>query len=616
MTDATGEANSHEPDGSPRESGASAAPGEAAPAPKRSPMRRYLARFGTRRTMLSDARAGLVLGIESIPDGLASGVLAGVNPVFGLYGYLFGTLGGALATGSVYMSVQATGAMSVMIADVPGIDAAGERQGTIIATLAMLTGLVMLGLGLARLGSLVRFIPTAVLVGFINAVAINIVLGQLANLTGYQGEGANRILRTIDTLLHVTSIHWPSLVIGAVTIGLILLLERTFLGPLSLVAAVALASLLPLVPWFGEVALVGDLTDVPNALPMPALPDPSLTLELLVPALSLALVGLVQGAAISGSIANPDGEYPDASADFRGQGVANLASGLFQGMPVGGSMSATAIVRAAGARSALGNLSAAIVMIIGILLLGGLITQVAMPALAGLLILIGVRTFKPRDLVMVWRTGPIQASVLAVTFVLTLIVPLQYAVLVGVGLAVVLHVARQSNRVVIRRWVYDDASPHPVETDPPSTLTPGEIVVLVPYGSLFFAAAPIFAEQLPAIPERCERAVVVLRMRGTDELGSTFIRVVTDYSERLRRAGGALILVGLGDRVMTQLDATRATVVIGRDRVFAATPRIGDSLDAGLAAAREFAGPATPGSASDPASPFDDAGPEASDRDR
>ncbi|GAA1780146.1 SulP family inorganic anion transporter [Agromyces lapidis] len=588
MSDATGATGSDDP---AFESARAGGPAAAAPPTRPAapgPLRRYLARFGTRRTLLADARAGLVLGVESIPDGLASGLLAGVNPVYGLYGYLFGTLGGALATGSVFMSVQATGAMSVMISDVPAV-VASPNQGVAIATLAMLTGVIMLGLGLARLGSLVRFIPTAVLIGFVNAVAVNIILGQLANLTGYAGEGANRITRTLDTFAHLTSLHWPSLVLGAVTVGLILLLERTFLGPLSLVVAVAAASALPLIPWFAEVAVVGDLTEVPNALPLPAVPDPTLIFELLVPALSLALVGLVQGAAISGAVPNPDGRYPDASADFRGQGIANLASGLFQGMPVGGSMSATAIVRSAGAKSALANVFAAAAMIVGILALGGVIALVAMPALAALLILVGVRTFKPHDLLLVWRTGPIQASVLAVTFVLTLIVPLQYAVLVGVGLAIVLHVARQSNRVVIRRWVYDGSSPHPVETDPPAALSPGEVVVLVPYGSLFFAAAPTFAAQLPEIPERCERAVVVLRMRGTDELGSTFIRVVTDYAERLRRAGGALMLVGLGDRVMTQLDATRASVVIGRDRVFAATPRIGDSLDAGLAAARAFA---------------------------
>ncbi|WP_022889553.1 SulP family inorganic anion transporter [Agromyces italicus] len=591
MSDATGGTGSEDPAAEPEGTTPAAPEARVEPATRRRVpgwLRRYLARFGTRCTVLADARAGLVLGVESIPDGLASGVLAGVNPVYGLYGYLFGTLGGALATGSVFMSVQATGAMSVMIADVPAVVGADD-QGVAIATLAMLTGVVMLALGLANLGSLVRFIPTAVLVGFMNAVAVNIVLGQLTNLTGYDAEGANRLTRTFDTVFHLTALHWPSVIVGAITVGVILLLERTFLGALAMVVAVVVASALPLIPWFGEVALVGDLTEVPNSLPLPGLPDLALVLELAVPALSLALVGLVQGAAISSGIANPDGRFPDASADFRGQGIANLTSGLFQGLPVGGSMSATAIVRSAGARSALGNLVAAVVMIIGILTLGGLIGSVAMPALAGLLILVGVRTFKPHDLVMVWRTGPIQSSVVAVTFVLTLIVPLQYAVLVGVGLAVVLHVARQSNRVVIRRWVYDDSSPHPAETDPPATLAPGEVVVLVPYGSLFFAAAPVFARQLPEIPERCDRAVVVLRMRGTDELGSTFIRVVTDYAERLRRAGGALILVGLGDRVMTQLDATRASVVIGRDRVFAATPRIGDSLDAGLAAARAFA---------------------------
>src|SRR5690606_20206905 len=118
-----------------------------------------------------------------------------------------------------------------------------------------------------------------------------------------------------------------------------------------------------------------------------------------------------------------------------------------QGMPVGGSMSATSLVRDAGARSALANLVAAVVMGATILLGADLIAGTAMPALGALLVVVGIRSLKPADVALVWRTGAVQATVLATTFVLTLLIPLQYAVLSGVGLAVLLHVTQQSNRI-------------------------------------------------------------------------------------------------------------------------------------------------------------------------
>jgi len=171
----------------------------------------------SRKNAGQDLRAGLVLGVESIPDGLAAGLLAGVNPVFGLYGYLFGTVAGALATSSVFMTVQATGAMAVIIADVPVVTT-GPDAARALFTLSVITGLVMLTLGLLRMGRLVRFIPNSVLTGFINAVAVNIVLGQLANLTGYESDAGNRVSRSIDTLVHVSSYDWPTLTIGLLTI--------------------------------------------------------------------------------------------------------------------------------------------------------------------------------------------------------------------------------------------------------------------------------------------------------------------------------------------------------------------------------------------------------------
>ena len=140
--------------------------------------------------------AGVVLGVQSVPDGLATGLLAGLNPSAGLYGYMVGTATGALVTSS-FMAVQGTGAMAMVIADVPGLSGANAPRA--LVTLSLLTGAVMLVAGLLRLGSVLRFVSNAVMVGFINAVGVNIVLGQLANLTGYSADGPNRVVRERST---------------------------------------------------------------------------------------------------------------------------------------------------------------------------------------------------------------------------------------------------------------------------------------------------------------------------------------------------------------------------------------------------------------------------------
>ena len=542
--------------------------------------------LGTRDTVASDVRAGVTLGVESIPDGLASGLLAGVNPAYGLYAYLVGTAAGALATSSVFMSVQATGAMSVIVADVPILHS-GAQATTALFTLSVLTGVVMLLLGLLRLGTLVRFVPNAVLTGFVNAVAVNIVLGQLSNLTGWSSSAGNRVTRSIDTLLHPGQWSWASVLVGVATVVLILVLERTPVGALGLVVAVVVTSGGTALLGLDGVTTLDDVAQVPSTLPSFSMPDLSLAGSLLVPALSLALVGLVQGAGISNSVPNPDGRYPDPSGDFRGQGVANIAAGLFQGMPVGGSMSATAIVTSAGARSRLANLAAGVVMAVLILVLGSTLGHIAMPALAGLLVLIGVRAFRLDNVLDVWRTGPTQATTMAVTFALTLLIPLQYAVLVGVGLSILLYVFAQSSKVTLTSWTVDEQG-RMIEGPVPPELPAHEVVVLQPYGSLFFAAAPVLETQLPQATASSTGSVVILRLRGKQELGSTFIAVVRRYRAQLDAAGSRLYLAGVSDRVRRQLDATRATDELGEDAVFLATPAVHESVQAAVAHAEDW----------------------------
>ena len=167
---------------------------------------------------------------------------------------------------------------------------------------------------------------------------------------------------------------------------------------------------------------------------------------------------------------------------------------------------------------------------------GDAIENIAMPALAALLILVGYRTIKPRDLASVWRTGVAQRIVLVTTFALTMAIPLQYAVVAGVALSVVLYVVGQSNHVTLKRRIFTDDG-HVIETDPPARLPANDVVVLQPYGSLFFAAAPIFEAALPEVTPSSRNTVVILRLRERSDVGSTFIDVLRRYAAGLAAVG-------------------------------------------------------------------------------
>ena len=538
-----------------------------------------------RETLKDDAIAGVVLGVESVPDGLASGLLAGVNPIFGLYGYMIGTATGAMFTSATFMAVQGTGAMAIIVSDVPSVRA-GDDPAAALFTLSVLTGVIMLVAGLLKLGTLLRWVSNAVMVGFINAVGVNIILGQLDNFSGYEAAGSNRVIRALDLLFNLGQAHWPSIAIGTATIFLIIGLERTKLGSMGMVLAIVITSVIaPLVS--RAVILLNDVTEIPRSLPSPVLPDLSLVIELLIPAVALAFVGLVQGAGISANFPNPDGTYPDASQDFVGQGAANIAAGVFQGMPVGGSMSGSSLSKEAGAKTKAALIIASLVMAISVLLLGDVVGYIAMPALAGLLMLIGFRTIKPADIKAVWRTGSAQATVLAVTFALTMLIPLQTAVLAGAGISIILYVIRQSNQVRVMEWRIDEEGRRK-EVNPPSTVPANTVLVLQPYGSLFFAAAPVFEKALPDATNNSRNTVVILRLRGKSDLGSTFMEVLERYAVKLRAVESKLVIVSASDRVIEQLAVTGVTALIGADNVYPADEWLGATLTRAHADALEW----------------------------
>jgi SulP family sulfate permease len=532
-----------------------------------------------------DFLAGFILGIESIPDAMASAILAGVNPIHGLYAVMLSTPIGALFASSVFMSVQTTSALSLIVFDVAEVHQ-GEEGIMALFTLAILTGVFMLIFGLLKLGSLLRFVPHAVMTGFLNGIAVLIILGQLGDFTGYDSLESNKVMQAIDLIFNFREIQIQTLAVGVVTILLILFLNRTRVKQFSFIIALVLASaLIPLFDWSG-VLQVADVSTLPSTLPRPIIPDLSFIPALIVPAISIAIVGLVQGAGISQSYPNPDGNYPDASGDFVGQGAANIAAGFFRGMPVGGSLSATSLVISSGARSRMANITAGIVIAITVVIFGSFIEALAMPALAGLLIVIGIQTLKPHEIEKVWKTGTLQQLTMTATFVGTLIMPLQYAVFLGVVISLFLFVVDQSNQLKVFEWEIKEGE-YPVEKPAPDELLPGEVVVLAPMGSLFFAAAPIFEEELPEL-DKAHRSVLIISLRGYDTVGSTFLSVLEKYDEKMAAQESKLILAEVNEELWAQLSHTGHLYRLSRDQVYEATDKVAESIYIAYADAQKW----------------------------
>ena len=531
-------------------------------------------RSETRSNLVADLLAGLTAAIPSIPDAMASGVLAGVSPLYGLYGLMIGTPIAALFTGSAFMSVVTTSAMGIAVRDaLTGYQ--GEQQIRALVTVALVVGLFQVAAGLLRLGFLTRFVSNSVMTGFLSGVALLIILSQLADMSGYSSTYSNKVLQAVDLVLHFRQVHLPTLLVGLAALGIIVGLERTRLRPFSMLVALVVAALL--VPLFGldALALVGDTSKIPPGLPQPYLPVPTLDLELIVSAMAVGIIGLVQGAGISSSYPNPDGKYPDVSRDFVGQGAANLAVSLFRGLPVGGSISSTALVVGAGAKSRWANVFTGLFAILAVLLLGNQIERLPMTALAAMLVYAGFTSFNRERIRAVWETSLVSRGVMLFTFLAVLALPLQTAVFVAVGLQILLHTFRSAERVdIIQIMPLEDGQYE--EQPPPVHLPDEQVTILMPLGSLFFAGAAEFEEDLPSAGE-ARRAVVILRLRGRKEVGSTFLRVIDRYAKALQKNGGKLILVGVSQPVYDQLRRTGMLAELGEENVYLATRLLGES---------------------------------------
>jgi sulfate permease, SulP family len=541
-----------------------------------------------KKNLSSDLLAGLTFALVNIPQSMAHALLAAVNPVLGLYTLMLAIPVGAVFTSAVFMNVSTTSAMAVATGDTLILYPSSSRT-SILVTLVVMIGVFQIVLGLLRLGWITRFIPFSVMTGFMTGVAVLIVIGQLGSFTGYYSDYSGKVAQVADLVLNRQSILWPTLAIGLLTILLVYLLGLTRLSRFSLILALVIASgIAALLNYFyaTNIELVKDISEVPRALPHLVMPDLTLIPKLFIPAISIGIIGLVQGAGVSQTFPNPDGKFSDISRDFFGQGAANMAAGFFGGIPAGGSSSGTALIVSAGARSRWANIFAGLSVAGIVLLFANLVEMVAMPALAGLVIIAGVQMVNVNAIQTVWQTNRVSRTIMVATFASTLVMPLQYAVLVGVVIAILVFVLQQSNTLRIVEWDAHESG-WPVEQPAPAQLESEKITVLYIYGNLFYAAADSLEKSLPAV-KGARRAVVILLLRGYDDIGATVIGVLHRYTEALQGNGGKLILAGVSPALRDQLQRTGMLSLIGEENIFTATQTIGEAGNVALKAARDW----------------------------
>ncbi len=548
--------------------------------PGASILREAVANYAQRRLggsggLKADAMAGLNTAISNVPDGMASGLLAGVNPIYGLYACIAGPITGALLSSTQLMVIATTSGLALTAGQSLAHLPAEDRAGSLFA-MVILAGVVQAILGLLRLGRLTRFVSFSVMTGFVMGIAVLTILTQLPTITAYDPEGGNRVTQSFDILTHPGGVDLVSLGIAGVAFVLVLVLPRLGFGSFGTLLGIALPSLGAWLFDLDDVGVVGDVGEIMGGIPLPSIPPLSvLNPHVVTGALALAAIGLVQGAGVSQSVPNPDHSRRSMSLDFLAQGLANVAAGAFHGIPVGGSLKTTALAMLSGARSRRASIFAGLWMVLMVLVVPGLISRVAMPALAALLIYASLNTIKVPEAKSLWSTGWPSRLAALTTFTATLFLPIQAAVGMGVALSVVISLYEASADISVVQLVRRPDGE--IEERPPRRRLAGnEITVLDVYGHLFFAAARALERRLPD-PEGAEHPVVILRLRGRTKVGATLIEVLTQYADQLDEAGGRLYLSGLSAGAYGQFSRTGKLRLSGPVQAYAARSVIGES---------------------------------------
>jgi SulP family sulfate permease len=442
--------------------------------------------------------------------------------------------------------------------------------------LIVLAGGLMIIFGLLKLGNLVRFVSFSVMTGFLYGIAVLTILSQLPTLFGISASGKNKILQTVDLFSKVATTNWQALLTGSATLLIVLLLSKTKIGKAAAILGVAIPSIAVLLLKWRGVEVVEDVSSIPRGLPQFSLPDFSLiSSSLFTGAFSLSAVILIQAAGVSQAVPNPDGKRLNHSKDFIGQGAANIVSGVFGGIAVGGSLGSTSLNILSGARTKWAAVFIGLSVLAWVLIAPGLVAKIAMPVLAMIMIYASAGSIKLKELKQIWHLSHSTRLLILSTFIITLVMPVQYAVLIGIVLSAILYFYTSSKEVKVVA-LQPRADGRLAEVPAPQTLESRTITLLQISGAIHFAGARTAEKLLPKITKEVQQPFVILRLKHRDIMGATFVEVLDNYADLLSRAGGVLYLTGLGKEAHDSIERMQAIHVLEKVKIYRETEVLGE----------------------------------------
>jgi SulP family sulfate permease len=489
------------------------------------------------RPARGDLVAAVSVALVLIPQALAYSSIAGLDPVYGLYAAVAAPVAGALVGSSPYLATGPVAVTSLLtfgalapLAEPRSVEFAG-----LAAVLAIIVGLVRVGLGLAGAGPIAYLMSQPVVVSFTTAAAVLIISTQVPALVGVDAEADNPLAGAATVLADPSQWAWVDVLLGLGALALLLGGRRAWsLFPGALVAVVAGTAWSHLSGYGG--AVVGEVTLELNA---PGGFSSGDVLSLVVPGLVIAVVGFAEPASIARKYAALDRHPWDSNREFVGQGLANLASGFVGSFPVGGSFSRTALNRMSGAKTRWSGAFAGILVLMSLPVVG-LLADLPLAVLAGLVIGAVVSLVDLRTPVLYWRWSKPQFVVGMVTVVGTMALAprVERGVLLGVAAALAVHVWREM-RVAV-----------------PSSLEDG-VLHLRPTGVLYFGSAPAVERTLTTLmTEHPDVRTVVLHLDGVGRLDLTGALMLRDLLEEAEAGGRALAIEGAGahaERLLTRV---------------------------------------------------------------
>ena len=522
-----------------------------------------------RQTMTADIMAGIIVGIVALPLAIAFGIASGVTPEKGIItaiisGFIISLLGGS--------KVQIGGPTGAFIVIIYGIIQKYGIEGLTIAT--VMAGVFLLLFGLLKLGTIIKYIPYPIVVGFTSGIAVTIFTTQIKDLFGLTIESvpSDFIEKWGCYISHFSTADlWCSIVgiISVVIIALTPKVSKKIPGSLVAIIVMTIAALI-LKNYFGVTTIetIGDRFSVSSAIPdahMPAMTWDTIK-SLVAPALTIAVLGAIESL-LSATVADGViGAHHNSNTELVAQGLANIASPIFGGIPATGAIARTMTNINNGGKTPVSGIVHAIVLLLIFLFFMPLAKYIPMACLAGVLVIVSYGMSGWRSFLALMKNPKSDVTVLLITFFLTIIFDLTVAIEVGLIIACLLFMKRVSEITDVKA-VTDEINEESdmIKDNAEHLAIPEGVEVYEINGPYFFGAGNKFEEVMAAFGDRPK--VRIIRMRKVPFVDSTGIHNLTNLCEMSHNEGIEVVLSGVCEKVHKQLEKARFYDILGNENI-------------------------------------------------